>query len=170
MLKTAAYGRSKAGFTLIEFTVVIFILALLAAVTVPRLTAFFSKGDIEAFSSKLSTYIEHLRDESIYKKEGFYLQFDHERKSFYVTSVKGKQNREVLMRPLSLPEGIEITDFVLGQGDKIYEGEVKIPFFPGGTAQPTLIHVKGRDGKEMTIAISYLARKVKRHEGYLEKK
>lgn len=170
MQKAASYGRSKVGFTLIEFTVVVFILALLAAVTVPRFTAFFNKGDLDTFSARLSTFIEHIRDEAIYKKQGFYLQYDHERKRFHVSDAKGEENRAVLMRPLSLPEGIHITDFVLGQGEKIFEGEVKIPFFQGGTAQPTLIHMKGRDGKEMTIEISYLARKVKKHEGYLEKK
>ena len=68
--------KSKAGFTLVEFTIVIFILALLTAVTMPRFVAFFSRGDLDAFASKLSTYIEHARDEAAYKKRALYVNYN----------------------------------------------------------------------------------------------
>lgn len=161
--------KSKAGFTLIEFTIVIFILALLTAVTMPRFVAFFSRGDLDVFVSKLSTYIEHVRDEAVYKKRVLYVNYSPQENRFWVTDFKGEKDRGVLMRALSVPEGVVITDFVVGGGEKMFEGDVKISFYPGGKAEAVLIHLKGREGRNMTLEIPYLARKVKRHEGYLEK-
>ncbi|MBE9504948.1 MAG: type II secretion system protein [Proteobacteria bacterium] len=159
----------KAGFTLVELTIVIFILALLTAVTMPRFVAFFSRGDLDAFASKLSTYIEHVRDEAVYKKRVLYVNYNPQQNRFWVTDFKGDKDRAVLMRAVSVPEDIVVTDFVIGDGEKIFDGDVRIPFYPGGKAEAVLIHLKGREEKNMTLEIPYLARKVKRHEGYLEK-
>ena len=159
----------KAGFTLVELTIVIFILALLTAVTMPRFVAFFSRGDLDVFASRLSTYIEHVRDKAVYKKRVLYVNYNPQQNRFWVTDFKGDKDSAVLMRAVPIPEGIVVSDVVVGNGEKIFEGDVRIPFYPGGKAEAVLIHLKGREEKNMTLEIPYLARKVKRHEGYLEK-
>lgn len=159
----------KAGFTLIEFTIVIFILALLTAVSLPRFASFFSEGELELFASRLATFIEHARDEAIYKKKALYVNYSMEENRFWISDFKGDKDSGVLMRPLAVPDGVAVTDVVMTGDEKAVEGDIKILFYPGGRAQAALIHLKGREEKKMTLEISYLARKVKRHEGYLEK-
>jgi len=73
------------------------------------------------------------------------------------------------MRPLPVPDGVVVTDVVIGGSEKAVEGDIRILFSPGGMAQAVLIHLKGREEKNMTLEVSTLGRKVKRHEGYLEK-
>ncbi|MDT8316687.1 MAG: type II secretion system protein [bacterium] len=158
---------NKSGFTFIEIAVALFIISIFAAVASPRLLAFFSSETIERSASRLGLYIEHVRDEAVYKRRFLSLTCAIEEGRFMVTS-SGEDEQGLLMRPFTLPESIKIVDIdIQGRGTDI-AGESFISFSPGGMADGAFIHLRSDDEKELTIKIFPLAREIDIYEGYVE--
>jgi len=157
----------KRGFTFVEIAVVLFIISIFAAVASPRLFAFLSSETIERSASRLGLYIEHVRDEAVFKRRFLSLTGAIEEGRFKVTSL-GEDEQGVLMRPFTLPESIKIVDIDIQGKDSDNSGEALISFFPGGMAEGAFIHLRSDDEKELTIKIFPLARKIDIYEGYVE--
>ena len=158
---------NKNGFTFVEIAVVLFIISIFTAVASPRLLAFFSSETIERSASRLGLYIEHVRDEAVYKRKFLSLTCAIEEGSFKVTS-PGEDEQGVLMRPFTLPESIKIVDIDIQGKNKGIAGESLISFYPGGMADGAFIHLRSDDEKELTIKIFPLAREIDIYEGYVE--
>ncbi len=158
---------NKSGFTFVEIAVVLFIISVFTAVAAPRLLAFFSSETIERSASRLGNYIEHVRDEAVYKRKTLSLTCSIEAGRFKVTSL-GEDEQGVLMRPFTLPESIKIVDINIQGRDSDIAGESFISFFPGGMADGAFIHLRNDDEKDLTIKIFPLAREIDIYEGYVE--
>ena len=158
---------NKSGFTFVEIAVVLFIISIFTAVAAPRLLGFFSAETIERSASRLGLYIEHVRDEAVYKRKFLSLKCAIEEGSFKVTSL-GEDKQEVLMRPFTLPESIKIVDIDIQGKNKDIAGESFISFSPGGMADGAFIHIRSDDEKDLTIKIFPLAREIDIYEGYVE--
>ena len=168
-MRTLKAGRStRKGFTFIEITMVLFIMGLFLALSVPRLISFVSSGKLASGVSKLSIYIEHIRDLSMYRQEVLVLHCNIDTGQFWVTRIDGKVSDESLLRPFTFPESVKIVEIVLSNEKKVIDGEAEMFFYPGGKADPFLIHLRGEEEEEITLEISYLSRNVKQHEGYVE--
>ena len=158
---------NKSGFTFVEIAVVLFIISIFTVVSAPRLLAFFSAETIERSASRLGLYIEHVRDEAVYKRKTLSLTCAIEEGRFRVTSF-GEDEQGVLMRPFTLPQSIKIVDIDIQGKDTDIVGELLISFYPGGLADGAFIHLRSDDEKELTIKIFPLAREIDIYEGYVE--
>ena len=158
---------NKSGFTFVEIAVVLFIISVFTAVAAPRLLAFFSSETIERSASRLVNYIEHIRDEAVYKRKTLTLTCAIEEGLFKVTSF-GEDEQGVLMRPFTLPESIKIVDINIQGKETDIAGESLIYFSPGGMADGAFIHLRSDDEKDLTIKIFPLAREIDIYEGYVD--
>jgi len=167
MLKAGTWNSR--GFTFIEISLVLLILSIFAVAALPRFAAFYSGKKLENSVSKLTVYIEHMRDLAMFKRQTLFLHCDLETGRFWVTTAVGKKNRAVMMRPFTVLDSVKVSEIDVAGKEKITEGEAVITFYPGGKASPALLHLKSEDGGEVTLDILYLARDVKRYEGYVER-
>ena len=176
-MQTEAKGRmpmwkagtsSNKGFTFVEISVVLLVMAIFSAAAVPRMLAFLSGGESERSASRLGAYVEHIRDEAVFKRQILLLKCELERGVFTVVYPDGEAHRGVMMKPLSFPDEVKILDVVIAGRDKISEGEAFISFYPGGTAEEAFIHLKGENDTDITVDVAPLSRRVRIHEGYLE--
>ena len=71
---------SVIGFTLIELSVVLVLISLMAFILIPNLSD-FGKEDLKYFSRKLNGIIQYLYAEASIKRENYYLVFDFPRKN-----------------------------------------------------------------------------------------
>ena len=166
ILKAGISG--KRGFTLIEITMVLLILSILMVAAAPRLASFLSASKLETSVNRLAIYMEHIRDEAIYKRQPLILRCRIEEGTFSVYYPWGEEEKGVLMKPLSFPLEVKVVDIHIPGKEKKSMGEALISFFPGGMADSALIHLKDNEDKEITVELSPLSRKVEIHEGYLE--
>ena len=155
------------GFTFIELTVVIFIIALFAATVAPRLIPFLSASRLDGEASRLALLLEHLRDEALLGRRGLVLRCGIDEGQFaLVPAAAGEPT--LLERPLALGKAARVVDIDLpGRGRKT-EGEALIAFYPSGGADRAFIHLRGDDGREVTLELPSFARKVVIHDGYVE--
>jgi general secretion pathway protein H len=143
------------GFTLIELMVVIVIIAMAAALVIPRLPA-PEATKLKNSARNLASGIRFLNDQAIITKGVYRLQLsmsDNSTKIFKI-SASGEELRpddQFMSRPL-IEDGISIEDVTVPQLGKVSEGEVVLPFGPGGNPDCITIHLKGGENHFTIIA------------------
>jgi len=162
---------NKKGFTFIEIAVVLFILSIFAVVALPRLGSFLDSGKMLESSSKLAFYLEHMRDESIYRGKIIVVRSNLDDNSFHALIYgdnSGESRTSSSMRPFSLPQDVRIMDIDIPGSSKISGGEAAISFYPGGSADGALIHLRDMEEKDVTLELSPFSRTVRITEGYVQ--
>jgi prepilin-type N-terminal cleavage/methylation domain-containing protein len=169
-MPTSRAGTSNSrAFTLIELVVVLFIVALLAALVMPRIGTFLSHGDTNKAIRQIRGMVRYLAGMSVSTRTSYLLYYDLKEGTCWV----GRPNeageiikeQEMLTRPLHLPSGVRFTDLSTPRGVQ-KEGVAYTEFFPTGWVEETLIHLEG--GSVVTIKLLPLTGEVKVYEGYVE--
>jgi len=70
-------------------------------------------------------------------------------------------DHRILAQPVTLPDGVRITDVTTQYLDSTTQGEAFTHFFPDGYVEPTVVHLADRNKKEYTLYVSPLSGKVK---------
>jgi general secretion pathway protein H len=150
--------------------VVIFIIAMAAAVVIPRLPS-TEATRLKSSARNLASGIRFLNDQAVITKGVYRLKLNLAESSTTITrhSPTGDElpPDDQFMNRRLVEEGISIEDVTLPRLGKVSEGEVIIPFGPGGSPDCITIHLKG--GEQRYTIISYPSGgKVKVFEGYQE--
>ena len=150
--------------------VVILIIAVAAALVIPRLPA--PEGTrLKNSARNLATGIRFLNDQAIITKGVYRLQLSLADNSTRISKISASGEElppdDQFMNRQLIEEGISIEDVTVPQLGKVSEGEVSIPFGPGGNPDGITIHLKG--GEQHFTIIAYPAGgRVKVLEGYQE--
>jgi general secretion pathway protein H len=162
----------NAGFTLIELTVVIVILSVVALLVLPRLP-FAHERDLSTSARTLAGTLRYLEDRAISTKQYYRLRINLVDGSMKVTRVL-PENEEVedtdaMFTNLALREGIGFADVTTSHSGKISEGEAVLDFSPLGSEEFFLFHLKTEDDKRFfTVALYPGSGRVEVSEGYQE--
>jgi type II secretory pathway pseudopilin PulG len=141
-------GGRSAGFTLIEVGLVLLIMSVVFALTVPRFLS-SSRRELEAQARRLAVTVRHLRHEAILSGRTYRLWYDLDGHRYWVESAGANSDftafvREsgVLARGVDLPQPVGFTDVVLPLTfGKLFEGIAYTDFFPDGSVELTVIHL-----------------------------
>lgn len=164
--------RGTAGFTLLEVTLVLLILAIAIGVVVPRLRD-TDRARLESHVRKLAVIVRFLRHEAILNGRTYRLNYSIDEASYWVTSSDGEDEASgfapeegILAKPVIFPEPIGFADLVLPDTfGEIQEGAGFTDFYPDGYVDLTLMHVG--NGQEMyTLFIDSLTGHVSVAAGY----
>ncbi len=142
----------RAGFTLIEVTLVLLILSIVLALTIPRLRS-KSGMELSAQARRLSNTFKYLRSEAILDGRAYQLRYDLNADRYWATSLSGGSGQAVasakggaalglLAQPFTLPSPIAFSDIILPQSvGKIQDGQAVTNFYPDGSVDLTVIHL-----------------------------
>ncbi|WP_298433841.1 prepilin-type N-terminal cleavage/methylation domain-containing protein [Geobacter sp.] len=177
-MPTSAAGTSsntrpggQHGFTLMELVVVIAVLALAAAIVLPRLTV--SRAvELKRSARALAATIRYLQDRAITSKTPYRMRIEIGTGTVRVTklSAAGTEvatGEPALDRP-PLAEGVTVADVLTQRGGKLAEGEAVLRFDLGGLDDFAAIHLKSADGATVTVMALPSSGKVTVADGYLE--
>jgi general secretion pathway protein H len=160
--------KNRSAFTLIELVVVLFIVALFAALVIPRLGAFLSHGDTNKAIRQIRGLARYLTGMSASTRTPYRLHYDLDEGRCWVSrsGVTGEfiEEQETLVRPLRLPNGVRFQEISTPRGVS-KEGEAYTDFFPTGWVEDTLIHIEG--SSLVTLKLMHLTGDVKVYEGYI---
>jgi len=150
---TANVGGSCRGFTLIELVVVMVLLSIMTAFAVPSIrTALFS-DQLKSTARRLIGLINEVGQTARSDQQEYFLVFDRQTRAFQVQTANGKQEKRIL-KPVPLPDGVEVVDFTSVYGGTESQGELSLRFSKKGYVDKTLIHLRNEDGRELTLALS----------------
>jgi len=138
----------EAGFTLLEITLVIAIIAVLLGLAIPRLRD-TSMAELKAQSHRLAMTFKLVRDEAILQGIPFQINFDLDEQRYWITSADPLGGDNVatstlgrLARGFHLDRDVGIADVMLpAAGAKVNQGRIYTIFYPDGTVDPTVIHL-----------------------------
>ncbi len=170
-----ALGRGSSGFTLLEITLVLIIMAVVFALVVPRFRD-PGRAELESQSHHLVLTFRLLRSEAVLSGNAYRLNYDLDQQRYWVTPGDSASvdladfARDIgaLARGTTLEHPIAITDIVLPTlAGKITQGQIYTIFYPDGSVDPTVIHMaNGRDA--FTLWLNPMNGRLNMDSGYRE--
>jgi len=163
--------QAASGFTLIEISVVLLLLALVLSLVVPRFRD-PSRAELHSHVRRLAATFRLLRSEAVLNGRIYRLNYDLERNVYWysVEAVPGHTGESMepsgaLARPVRLPRTVAFSDVVLLGAGKLDRGFAYTRFYPDGFVDPTIVHMdNGRDA--FTLEVWPLTGHVTIYEGY----
>lgn len=142
--------RSR-GFTLIELSVVILILALLSASVVPRLIALRQGDEVRKFRSDLATSVVDARSRAMQSNQTISLSFEESERRFQLTNASD-DDADRALESITLPSGLEIQALRL-RSTETPAGDWTLNFYADGSCDGGGIEVS-LDGRIVSLSVS----------------
>lgn len=162
---------SNAGFTLVELIMVILVIGIMLAVTMPRVGGVFERQQLRRTVNVLRGTVRYLQARAALTKRVYRLIVDldqHVLSVCYLTAEGCQPEPTRELRDYVVPDAVHILDVVTPQGEKIREGQAMTHFHPTGLAEPSMIHLEGSYAQRLTVLIEPLAGRIKVFDGYVE--
>ncbi len=146
--------KSPSGFSLIELIVVLVLIGLLSAITMPLLISSITKTRLKTSAKELATSFRYARNQAISTKKPYYFYVDLDNSSYWISSdVENVESKDffdaedareaaINIRHTSKEITIKKVDAALST---IKEGIVEIPFYPQGNTIDVIVYLEKRN-------------------------
>lgn len=162
--------KKNRGFTLVELSVVLFIIVLVTGIVIPNF-AFFKREEVKGVARRLAGFLRGIRNEAMFSNLPVRVFFNFSEKKIRgeVCEPAGEGVCEWVplgKEEFKIPGGVSIEDISV-YGDKVSQGELFLPFSHTGATPPVEIHLKSGE-KKITLSLNPGTGEVKIMEGYHE--
>jgi prepilin-type N-terminal cleavage/methylation domain-containing protein len=162
--------EAQHGFTLIELSIVVLIIAIVTYFAFPRLRS-LSGAELSASTRRLAQTTRYLYEEAALRGSVLTLFFDLDQQQYWVAHTEEGtgypiEDTDLLARRVALPEGVRITDVDVPGIGTIAQGLVPARFYPEGYADQALVHLADADGHTYTVRVDPLRGRGEVLEGY----
>jgi len=151
----------RRGFTLIELTVVIFLIGLLFLTSMPKLSNFLYQGDLRRVARSLKAAVYLLRSKSILTNRNTVLHIDLDQGAYWGAYESPEDEPEIFeddVAPLislrELPKDIRFVDALNINSSKVNTGRLSSLFNSKGVFEETVLHLADRNDRVLTIIIN----------------
>ncbi|MGH7822058.1 MAG: pilus assembly FimT family protein [Candidatus Binatia bacterium] len=158
------------GFTLIELSIVLFVIAIVSGIAIPRLRD-LTAAELTSTTRRLANTARYLAEEAAFRSTTYALNLDIENNAWWVTRFdrntgEFRGDDSLLSRRVALSPEIRISDVVLPALGKVSEGVAPTYFYPEGYADPTVIHLVDARNNAMTVRVDPVRGLGEVFEGY----
>ena len=138
---------NTAGFTLIEISLALLIMAIMLTLLLPRLRD-PGRAELVSQGRRLVMTFQLLRSEAVLNGVAYRLNYDLTQQRYWVTADEGADLQELVHSLGGLARGTQFKDPV-GFADivmptlagKVNQGQIYTVFYPDGSVDPTVIHL-----------------------------
>jgi prepilin-type N-terminal cleavage/methylation domain-containing protein len=158
------YGHASrtrsSGFTLIELSIVVFLIGTLFFISMPKLGNFLFRTDLKDTVRSLKAAVNMLRTKSISTHRPTTLHLDLDQNLYwgaYTLQNDKEENPElkrVLVLPKKLPEGIRFLDAANINTPKRSLGLLSSTFNSKGALEETIIHLTDKNQNVVTVVVN----------------
>lgn len=152
--RTSFPGPRASGFTLVELMVVLVILAMAAALVVPRLPDSESTA-LRSSARNLAATLRYLGERSVTAKTGYRLHFDLAANTATVMKRLPSGDEvtpdDTLLSRRILAEGITVAGVQTPRLGRVTSGEVLVDFGARGLAEFLVVQLQGSRGAAYTV-------------------
>ena len=158
------------GFTLIELSIVVLIIAIVTRIAMPRIRD-VTAAELSAATRRLSATARYVYEESALRGAPLVLFFDLDNQEYWVARLEEGggglvEDTDPLARHVRLPPDVRVADvFVPGTGT-FSQGLVPTRFYPEGYADPAVIHLVDDGGHAYTVQIDPVRGRGEVFEGF----
>ncbi|MBN1625096.1 MAG: prepilin-type N-terminal cleavage/methylation domain-containing protein [Deltaproteobacteria bacterium] len=143
------------GFTLIELSVVLFLIGLIVSLVLPQIRDAALSDTLKNTAMVLTSTVNEIRHQAVKDNRECFLKFNFETKRFWadLAWITDEERNIAEALSFSLPSDVEVTDICFKDG-KIYTSEeVSISFSREGYITPAVIHLSSRDGRRLSFIL-----------------
>ncbi len=169
---TSIVGRSsnQSGFTLIELTLVVLLLGLMASLSLPLISG-LEPNRLESSARRLAGTVKYLYNEAAMTGQEHRLIFELKNNSYRAEKVNETGELESLQgigSKKQLSAGVQFVRIYQAQRGEQSEGEMTAALLPGGWMEETIIHMRDDNERKMTLRLVPLTGLTEFYEGYRE--
>ena len=159
--------KNAKGFTLIELIVVMALLGIMIAFSVPRLHGTIFLDDTKKSSRWLIGKIQALKEAAIQSQKQYVLHIDIDTDRVWDTneSMSADDLEKATLDAYALPGTIKVMDVEFPVAGKIFSGRADIRFYKAGYTDKALIHIQD-DNQQLSFLIEPFLPQVKLFEKY----
>jgi type II secretory pathway pseudopilin PulG len=154
VLRLAPYPLwASTGFTILEIIIVLFLLAGLLGIVLPRISLDENLGSV---GRRMVGTVRSLQSLAMTTQKTVRLYVDIDRGVYWPVILDGNQEKIPIeaawATPLNLPAAIRVSDILVAQGKKEL-GRVELSFYPTGRIDPATMHFVDARNNILAIAI-----------------
>ena len=160
------FGRNAAGFTLIELSVVLFLMALMALLIVPSMAG-LHVSRLKHESRRLAGRATFLYDQAAASKTVLRLTFNLDAQLYSVTRMDPHSTKPAFVpdledgaAPVTLPSDVVLRDVTVEGTGTVTRGSVSCNFYPEGYVDATVVHLVDPTGTVFTLTFQPLTGRV----------
>ena len=159
----------KSGYTLIELTLVVFLLGLMLTIAVPRVRETLIDDGLKSTVKRLVSTVRELRGRAVREQVDYVLHFDLNNNAFWTYSLDmtPEKRDERRKSAFQLPDGVKIADISQLGVEKKTDGEVNLMIFKQGHLQPTVLHL-AREDRHFTVVFAPFLKTIKVYDRYAD--
>ena len=150
---TTYLSLSSRGFTLIEMLIVLFLLAGVLVIVLPRVVI---DEDLSSTGRKFIGTLRTLQGLASTGQKPVKLYLDLDQGTYWVKVVDGKEEKLPLdpawATPRSLPETIRFSEVSVRQDKRTY-GRIDLSFFPNGRIDPVTVYLTDRSNNLLVLTV-----------------
>ena len=174
-IKTSQTGmkrfRPQNGFSFLELALVVFILSLMAVLSLPRLGDFLWSSRMDAAVRSITRTVTYARSSAATSAGTLYLHVDMAQRRYWLSRDPSRESkperREDLAEVHRLPDSIRFRDVITAGRGRVAEGRTTIRFAANGTVETADIHLRGPSDRDYTISVHPLTGRVKVKDSYV---
>jgi prepilin-type N-terminal cleavage/methylation domain-containing protein len=148
---TLAIGNDRrprsAGFTLIELSIALFVLAVLVAFAAPSFLRAYNSQVLRETALTFSTTCQLARVQAVTQQRPAMLRIDLERQVFWVVQTAktedGTEGEEQTVKVVELPPRVRLMAAERADGEFRGEKRVEVTFYPNGTCDSLSVLFRG---------------------------
>lgn len=161
-------GRRRAAFTLVELTIVVFIMATILAIAVPSFLRSFNRSQVDAAARSLVTLSQLARLKAALHQRPVELHCDLEVQAVWLTqSLDGEDGVEtsIVHKRIELPQQARLIAVQLTEAGT-ETGEALVRYYPNGTCDGATLVLQGREKSDrLQLVIDPVTARATPYEG-----
>jgi prepilin-type N-terminal cleavage/methylation domain-containing protein len=158
MQATSATGiKQRRGFTLIELSIVVFIMAILMAVSLPFFVRSFNSASVSEMARKFVTACQFARLQAVLRHDRATMHIDLDRQTIWITQNVHTEDGDMpdqQLRIIEVPNRVFLLAAQQAEESIVRHGQVDIIFYPNGTCDGGALLINGvNKGDALTVMI-----------------
>jgi len=161
---------TDAAYTLIELTVVMFLIGLMLALTIPQIQYSFLSDDLKTATRRMVGAVKTLREKTIREGKEYKLCFDMGSSRYWEewSGMTDEERSEVRENATELPGSVRIIDVARRGKETKSVGDAVIRFNKKGYMEHAVIHLGTKDDRVSSLVLSPFLGTVKTYDEYVE--
>ncbi|MDA3903912.1 MAG: prepilin-type N-terminal cleavage/methylation domain-containing protein [Desulfuromusa sp.] len=169
-ISTVGSSNNSSGFTLLELTIVLFLVGMFSIVAIPHFSH-IGEGGLQHSARRLSWTIKYLFNEAALSSREHRIIYNLDSGSYraVVIEVDGSvTNVERIPEEIKLKQGIRFMDVTISGRGSFSSGEIPVRILPSGWIEGSTVHLSGAENQILTVQFNSLTGHSERYEGYRE--
>lgn len=159
----------RSGFTLIELTLVVFLLGVTMTLAIPRIHQSLFSDQASDEIRWLTNAVRALKAKSIEDRMDYTLHIDIDNNNYWISNatMTEEERQAAMARGYQASDDIRILDVDFPKSGKTFHGTADILFYQNGYSEKVLLHIEEDLTHQKTLLIEPFLKRTYIYDGYV---